>query len=120
MFGRENLCKLRLMAMRRRVWFRALSRVDRALVELTIRVAGKVRSSALTKALAVVVGKLEEAFENQLSNAVRTVGVPLARKLGLIAVGWGNRQAEGWVRDVGFARFLAAMHMNSSADCGMV
>jgi hypothetical protein len=50
-------------------WFRALPRIDRVLVDLTIRVAGAVRSTTL-KNILTVVRKLEGLLENKLPRAV--------------------------------------------------
>jgi len=110
---KQKLRKLRLQAVRRGVWFRGLSRVDRALVDLTIKVVDGVRSFTLAKALLSVIKKLEEAFESRVLRILREVGLPLARKLSLFAQKWGNNLAQDWMRDVSFARFLAIMHINS-------
>jgi len=112
MLGKEKLRKLKLKAIRRGVWFRVLSRVDRALVDLTMKVVDGVHSFRLAEALFSVVKKLEDALESRVSRALKEVGFPLARKLGLFAQKWGNKFARGWVCDKGFARFLAVMHIN--------
>jgi hypothetical protein len=111
--GRQKLRKLKLQAIRRGVWFRGLSRVDRALVNLTINVVDRVRSFTLAKALLFVIKKLEDAFEGRVSHVLKTVGFPLARKLSLFAQKWGNNLAQNWIRDVSFAKFLAIMHINN-------
>jgi hypothetical protein len=110
---KQKLRKLKLQAIRCGVWFRGLSRVDRALVNLTIRVVDRVCSFTLAKALLSVVKKLEDAFESGVLHALREVGFPLARKLSLFAQKWGNNFAQNWMRDVSFARFLAIMHINN-------
>ncbi len=46
---KKQLVKIKMKAMRAGVWFRALPRIDRALVDLTIKVAGNVRSLTLAK-----------------------------------------------------------------------
>jgi hypothetical protein len=109
---KAQLLKLKLKAMRAGVWFKALPRIDRVLFDLTMRVAGSVRSFILAKSILAVVRKLEGVMESRFSRAVRKVGFPFARKLSLIAQGWGNVAAEGWGSDVGFARYLAAMSLN--------
>ena len=114
-FVRENLRLLKLKAKRHGVWFKALSRLDRALVNLTIKVADKVRSLRLIKALSRVLKKMEEAFENEISQAIRHVGFPLARKIGFLAKKWGNPYGESWMSDVSFAKFLAVMHINGGS-----
>ena len=52
---KAHLMKLKLKAMRAGVWFRALPRIDRVLVDLTIRVAGNVRSFILAENILAVV-----------------------------------------------------------------
>jgi len=110
---KQKLRKLKLQAVRRGVWFRGLSRVDRALVNLTIKVVDGVRSFTLAKALLSVIKKLEDAFESRVLRIVKEVGFPLARKLSLFAQKWGNNLAKNWMRDIFFAKFLAIMHINN-------
>jgi hypothetical protein len=78
--GKAELLKLKLKAMRAGVWFRALPRVDRVLVDLTIRVAGNVRSFILVENILVVVRKLEGVMESRFLRSVREVGSPFARE----------------------------------------
>ena len=110
--GREQLLKLKLKAVRAGVWFRALPRIDRVLVDLTIRVARSVRSAALAEGILSVARKLEGLLEGRVSRAIREVGYPLACKLGLIAQSWGHAGAQAWVSDEGFAQYLAVMKLN--------
>jgi hypothetical protein len=109
---KAQLQKLRLRAIRAGVWFRSLPRIDRVLVDLTIRVAGKVRSFTLAENILAVVRKLEGVLENSLVRAAREVGLPLVRKLSLLAQGWGNEAAKAWVSDLGFAKYWAALSLN--------
>ena len=110
--NKAHLIKLRLKAMRAGVWFRALPRIDRVLVDLTIRVANSIRSVTLAKNILVVVKKLERFLESSLSRALRDVGFPLAQKLSLVAQAWGHASAESWSSDVPFVKFLAVMYIN--------
>jgi len=109
---KPQLLKLKRKAMRAGVWFRALRRIDRALVDLTIRVAGTVRSFNLAKNILTVVRKLKDVMENRLLRAVREAGFPVARRLASFAQKWGNGSAKQWGSDVGFARYWAAMSLN--------
>ena len=104
-----QLLKMKKRAMRVGAWFRGLSRIDRALVDLTIKVADSVRSAFLAQRLFVVARKLEGFLESRFSRTVVEVGLPLARKLSLIAQHWGNAGAYNWASDMGFARYWAAM-----------
>ena len=109
---KAQLLKLKAKAMRAGVWFRVLSRIDRVLVDLTIKVAGTVRSSTLAKNILTVIRKLASVMESRFLRAVKEIGVPLARRLGLIAQKWGNTTAKNWESDEEFVRYLAAMSLN--------
>ena len=109
---KTQLVKLKLKAMRAGVWFRALPRIDRVLVDLTIKVTSNVRSVTLAKCILSITRKLEGLLESKFVRAIREIGFSIARKLSLFAQKWGNVVAKSWVSDVGFARFLAVMNLN--------
>ena len=109
---RGQLLKLKLKAMRSGVWFRVLSRIDRVLVDLTIKVAGTVRSFTLAMNILGVIRKLESGMESRFLRAIQEIGFPIARKLCLMAQKWGNVTAKDWESDVGFAKYLTAMSFN--------
>jgi hypothetical protein len=106
------LLKLKSKAIRAGVWFKALPRIDRVLVDLTIRVAENVRSALLAKSIFAVVGKLEGLLESKFHRLVRTIGCSLAEKLSCVAQGLGNFSAKSWASDRSFALYLAIMHTN--------
>lgn len=107
-----QLVKLKLKAMRSGVWFRALHRIDRALIDLTIKVASTVRSATLARIILALVRKLEGIMESGLARALRQVGVQRAQKLSLVAQKWGNLSANEWSSDPSFVRFLAVLSIN--------
>jgi hypothetical protein len=109
---KAQLMKLKLKAMRSGVWFRVLHRIDRALLDLTIKVAGTVRSFILAEKILSVVRKLDSVWENRLVRAAREIGVLMTRKVSLIAQKWGNVEAKEWVFDGRFAKYWAAMSLN--------
>ena len=111
---KSELIRLRLKAVRCGAWFRALSRLDRAVVDLTLRVVDEVRSRRLAVAILSIVKKLEEAVEGRVSRLLKEVGFQLALKLSLFAQKWGNVHARDWGSDASFARFLVIMHINDS------
>ncbi len=110
--NRMQLVKLRLRAIRAGVWFRALPRIDRVLVDLTIKVADSIRSAYLATNLFAVVGKLEGLMESNISKTVRLIGRPLAEKISSIGQELGHNSAKDWASDDSFAFFLAVMHTN--------
>lgn len=109
---KTQLIKIRQKAMRSGVWFKFLRRIDRVLVDLTIRVVDNVRSVTLAKSILALARKLEGFIESRVSRALREIGVPLAKKLSLTAQKWGNTFAESWASVPSFARFLAVMYIN--------
>jgi len=108
----SGLVRLRLLAVRRGIWFRVLSRLERSLVDLVLKVTKRVRSRKLAFAICSIVKKLEEAMEGKVAVWLREFGAPLAERLSCVAQGWGNMCAREWAGDVGFIRYLAIMRLN--------
>jgi hypothetical protein len=111
LFRRRELVSIKLRALRKRIWFKVLDRVERALIDLTIRVVDTVRSSMLAGVLSTLVGKLEEAMEGLLERA-RKIGRPLAQRLSALAQAWGNERAGDWAREESFAEYLGLRVLN--------
>ena len=110
---RLQLIKLKHKAIRAGVWFRALPRIDRVLVDLTIKVAQNIRSCSLARSVLSVARKLEGFLEGKVARAIREFGFSLASKLGVLAQGWGNKNGGQWRFDRTFAQYLAIMRLNS-------
>ena len=110
----RKLFEVRKFALRHGVWFRALSRIERGVVDLTVRYVGVIRSTKLAKVLTAILEKLVLAAESVVDKMVRSVGFAQARKISGVAFSWGYCGALAWAEDCGFARFLAVMHMNGS------
>ena len=111
---RSEMIKIKARALRRGVWFRVLTRADRACVDLAIKVVERVRSRFLQKVLSSVLKKLEEALESQVRRLMREVGDNLAKKMSQVAQTWGNKSAVKWSEDIGFAQYLTITYMNRS------
>ncbi len=103
--------KFKAKIIRAGVWFRALRRIDRALIDLTIRVKDSVRSAALAECLFTVMKKFEGLLMSSFQRAIREVGLPLAQRLSSIAQKWGNASAKCWASDISYTMYLAMMHM---------
>lgn len=111
-FDKTQLMKLKLKAIRCGVWFTALQRIDRVLIDLTIKVNNNVRSYTLAKSILTVARKLQEVFQSKLAHKIKEIGIPLTRKLSRLAQNWGNKGAREWVNDADFARYLTIMKLN--------
>ena len=107
--------KMKVRAMRAGVWFKSLPRIDRVLIDLTIKVADSVRSASLARCVLAVTRKLDGLLESRLARSIREIGFPSASKLSFFAREWGNFDAVEWAKDVGFARYLAVMRFNGHA-----
>ncbi|MCS7120858.1 MAG: hypothetical protein RMJ07_06925 [Nitrososphaerota archaeon] len=118
--SRGTLVRVRGLALRRGVWFNALSRAERAMVDLTISFVKSVRSAELAKALTAIVIKLKRALESRVEGLVRSFGRSAAMRLSFIAQSWGNRLAGLWASDEGFSRYLAIMYLNQGLGVGSI
>ena len=105
------LARIRLEALRRHVWFKALSSLERGLVDFVIRVVDRPRSLKLIEALARIIVKVKKVMISPLRRLMEQVGKPLARRISMIALRWGNRSAAEWARDEGFIRYLTIMNL---------
>ena len=103
----KKLTETKKTALRHGVWFRSLNRVERGIIDLTVRYVKSIKSTKLAKVVTAIIKKLQTTIESKADKLVRTVGLPLARKISNIAVSWGNNSASLWAEDRAFARFLA-------------
>jgi len=110
---RSEIIRIKARALRRGVWFRVLTRVERACIDLVIKVVERVRSCLLQKVLSSVLNKLEEAMESQVRRLMRKVGNNIAKEMSQIAQSWGNKSAVKWVEDSGFIQYLTITYMNA-------
>lgn len=114
--GKTRLSKLKHKALRRGIWFRGLHQIDRALIELTMKVSPLIKSHTLARCIMLVVGKLERALENRVVRLTTEIGVPLTQRLSVLAEKWGHSGARDWVSDLGFAKYLAIMALNNDRN----
>jgi hypothetical protein len=111
--SRFDLINIKARALRRGVWFRVLSRVERACVDLVARVVERVRSIRLQEMLSSILGKLEDAMQNPVQRLMDAEASSLAVRLSQIAQQWGNGSAVGWAENSAFIRFLAVSCLNA-------
>lgn len=110
--SRSEIIKVKTRALRKGVWYRVLTKVERAYIDLVIEVVDRVRSRLLSRVLSSVLRKLGAALESPVQRLMREVGLRLASRLSLIAQKWGNKSAAFWAQDAGFMRYLIITHMN--------
>lgn len=111
--SRSELLKVKNRALRKGVWYSALNRVERACIDLVIKLVERVRSRLLSNVLSSVLMKLDEAMESCVRRLTRDVGSKFATQLSKIAQTWGNKSAARWATDLGFMQYLTITHMNA-------
>jgi len=109
----DELARIRMMAIRRGIWFKVLSRIERGLVDLSLKVTEEIHSKILTRAIRSIVKKLLEALESKIGLLMCQMGAPLARKISQTAQNWGNKTAHAWANDLGFIRYLTIIKVNA-------
>ena len=109
---REFLASVKRRAFRKRDWFRVLDPAERAVLSLTIKCVERVKSAKLAKIVTAIVEKLENAMKSKVERLMETVGSPLAFRLSMIDLGWGN-PSSWWAHDCDFVRFLAVNYMDT-------
>jgi len=104
---RELIVGVRTRALRRGIWFRVLDRVERGLVDLTIRWVDRVKSGRLAQVLVRILEKLARAMEDRMVRVLEK-GRTLAFRLSDLAVSWGDPTAYSWRFDGNFQRHLGS------------
>jgi len=110
---KEWLTSIRMRALRRRVWFKVLSRLERGIVDLTIRCVDQVRSAKLALIIGRIVCKVMKAFRSAFRERMEKVGYDLAERISRIAVSWGYVEASNWKRDPSFVKYLGINAINN-------
>ncbi len=113
----RNLAGLKTRAIRKRVWFSVLDRVERGLLDLTMRWVDKVRSGRMTETVLRILLKLVRAMERGIGR-VLVVGRELALRASVLAVGWGNSEAYAWRLDKTFWRAIVLGRSNTRDPVG--
>lgn len=108
-----ELIKIKKKAMRHKVWFKLLDKIDRAVIDLTIGCVEKIRSSKLAEIITKIVNKLKQTLESPIKRLMKQVGLSLAQKLSEIAQAWGNKSASQWIKELSFIRYLTIIYVNT-------
>ena len=115
MLTRQGLVKARARALRQRTWFKALSRTERCIVDLTIRCVERIRSRVLARIVSNIVAKILKTLKPSFLETAMRLGHKIADEVCEIAVNWGNMSASRWKHDLDFIRFLGVTAV--SATC---
>ena len=105
--------KVKSKAVRNGIWFEVLSRVERAIVDLTMKCVEKVRSPILAKAINKILGKILKTLGKSFLDKAKEFGRDLAQRLSKVAEKWGNKKAPNWKSDKEFIKFLGVTALNT-------
>ena len=103
---RQRLLKVKARAVRQGFWFKALSRIERYIFDLTLRCVERVRSSVLAGMVSGIVTKLWKNLSPGFFETAMRVGSAIAAEICDLALEWGNAEAYFWRHDLDFRRFL--------------
>ena len=113
MTTRQDLARIKSRALRTRVWFRALSKVERAIVDLTIKCVEHIRSSVLARTIGAIVDKILQYLEEDFITKAEKVGHEIVERLCAIGERWGNKACSTWKCDRCLIRFLGVNTLNT-------
>jgi hypothetical protein len=101
------------LAVRRGLWFKALSALERAVVDLTIRVVEMVRSPTLREALRFTASKIVNAFKARSFRKRAIIIGRFSLRAVHIAGRLGNKSASKWAKDLSFVMYLGVSWLNT-------
>ena len=102
----ELLERLRTRALRVGVYFRGLTRVERAIVDLAIKCNAKFKSKTFVRTMTAIVAKILEALSRTFMARALRIGREMANRASETAQSWGNMQAAAWRNDPRFVLYL--------------
>jgi len=110
---KQELAKVRSRALRASVWFRVLSKTERAIVDLTIKCVDNVRSNVLGRAISAIVGKILQSLEEGFMTSAERIGYKIVEGLYIVGERWGNKTCSSWKYDRCFIKFLGVNALNT-------
>ena len=105
--------KVRSRAYRTRVWFKAISGVERAIIDLTIKCVENIRSVVLNGTISAIVSKILHCLEEGFMTRAEKVGRKVVESVCAAGKKWGNTTCSAWRYDQSFISFLGVNALNS-------
>ena len=110
---RQGLMKIKSRAVRSGIWFKVLSRVERAIVDLTVKCVEQIRSRVLAQTISSIISKLLKTLEDEFLTKAERIGCKIVERLSTIAEEWGNKTCSVWKYDRNFIKFLGVNALNT-------
>jgi hypothetical protein len=106
LLGKGFLVDIRRRAMRRGIWFRALTDLDRGILNLSAVLLDDVRSVTLRVQIVSILAKLRDAFKSPFRRFVEKHGQDRLRNVVEYAVQLGYHEVRSLRGDEGFMEYL--------------
>lgn len=113
MTTKQDLIKIKTRALRTKIWFKTLSRVERAIVDLTIKCIDHVKSNVLMATISTIIGKILQSCEESFMVRAEKVGQGISEVLCALALRWGNKTCSAWKHETEFAKHLGVNALNT-------
>jgi len=113
---RQGLTSLKTRALRGKIWFKITSKLERSIVDLTIRCVERIRSPVLARTISEITGKILAALENSFPNRAEKIGAEITERLCEFALAWGNEKAARWKQNPDFIKFLGVNAINADVN----
>lgn len=102
----NELAKLRRKSVRIGAWFQGLTRIERGIIDLTLRCVASVRSELLKRMLEQITSKLRFIVDHFYTWRLEAIGRPIAERMCAAAASIGVRCAEKWKDDHSYIQLL--------------
>ena len=109
----DFLRAVRRDALRRRTWHKVLDRMERGIVNLTIRYVERIRSFTLARSIVGILKKLRDARKSVFVRRHEEFGLARAVEVVSLAVSLGSDCAMGWLSDNRLSMWLTLNSMYS-------
>jgi hypothetical protein len=110
---KQGLLRYKSRARKNGAWFEILSRIERAIVDLTIKCVETVRSPMLAKTINGIIDKLARTLQKTFIEKAHEIGAELSKRIVEIAQEWGNTKSPEWETDDNFIKFLGITELNT-------
>ena len=97
---------IRTEALRKRIWYLVLDRLEQGIVNLTIKIVDTLSGDVLIKIIVGILAKLWEAGKSTFVKHIEGYGVAQMWRIVEISIGFGSLVADGWFCK-GFAEWFA-------------
>ena len=85
MLTRQGLRRIKTKAVRQRVWYKTISRVERGIVDLTLRCVESIRSPVLARVVSNIISKISRTLREGFMERAEKAGRGIAEKICVLA-----------------------------------